>query len=153
MEAELAKAQEGEGNITFLLISFERVLTKRSAEIEPFDTKLAQRVQKLSADIEEHTLALANLRRTAPTQTSQRFEDAFAKDSESFAIRLQKDRDAKQDEARNAKVGVDDLERIDEIQSTWQNGTNNLASLKSGLGGTVAKLERAQQAVDVLEGG
>lgn len=41
--------------------------------------------------------------------------------------------------------------RVDEMQSTWQTGADTLISLKTGLGGTVARVEKAQQAVDVLE--
>ena len=55
------------------------------------------------------------------------------------------------EEAKQTKVDVPEVERLDEIQSTWQNGTESLNTLKSGLGGTVAKMERAQQAVDFLD--
>ena len=43
-----------------------------------------------------------------------------------------------------------EVERLDEVQAAWQNGSENLTALKSGLGGTVAKMERAQQAVDLF---
>lgn len=152
MEAELAKAQEGEG--VFVLRNMHDVallLTKRIEEIEPFDTKLAQRIQALSSQIEDHTLQLANLRRTAPAETSRRFQDSYTQASEQYDARLQRDEETRLQEAKNTKVEVDDLERLDEIQSTWQNGSEALMSLKSGLGGTVAKAERAQQVVSVLE--
>ena len=55
-------------------------------------------------------------------------------------------------DARNTSMDIEATERLDEIQATWQNGSDNLVSLKSGLGGTVAKMERAQKAVGVLEG-
>ena len=42
-------------------------------EIEPFDAKLAQRVQALSAQIESQTLELASLRRNAPGATAKKF--------------------------------------------------------------------------------
>ena len=52
--------------------------------------------------------------------------------------------------AQSANVRVDEVERVDDIESSLQTGTEQLTVLKSGLGSTVAKMERAQQAVDVL---
>lgn len=132
LETELAKAQEGE-------------------EIEPFDTRLAQRIQALSAQIEEHTLHLANLRRTAPAETSQKFQQSFAKTSEKDDARLQRIGDKQLQEAQDTKMDVGEVERLDEVQATMQHGSEGLISLKSGLGGTVAKMERAQQAVELFE--
>lgn len=123
----------------------------RCAEIEAFDGKLAQRIQALNAQIENHTLQLANLRRTAPAETSQRFQESFVKASERDEAQLQKAREALLEDARQTKVEIPAVERLEEIQSTWQNGTESLNTLKTELGGTVAKLERAQQAVDFVE--
>lgn len=127
------------------------MLNISTIEIEPYDTKLAQRVQALSSQIENHTLQLANLRRTAPVETSQRFQDSFTRQAEDYDARLQKEQEEKLNEAKNTNLDIGDMQRLDEIQSTWQNGSDNLMSLKSGLGGTVAKMERAQQAADVLQ--
>lgn len=55
------------------------------------------------------------------------------------------------DEAKQASVDVGEVERLDEVQTTWRNGTDSLTALKSGLGGTIAKMERAQQAVAYVE--
>jgi kinetochor protein Mis14/NSL1 len=123
----------------------------RPAEIEAFDGKLAQRIQALNAQIENHTLQLANLRRTAPAETAQRFQETFAKAAEEDDARLQKAREAMLEEAQQTNVEVPEVERLDEIQSTWQHGTESLFTLKSGLGGTVATMERAQRAVDFLD--
>lgn len=123
----------------------------KHAEIEAFDTKLAQRIQSLSAQIENHTLHLANLRRTAPAATSQRFQESFTKASEEDEARLQRAMESQLEEAKQASVDVGNVERMDEVQLTWRQGTNTLTTLKSGLGGTIAKMERAQQAVDYIE--
>ncbi|TKA30341.1 hypothetical protein B0A50_02568 [Salinomyces thailandicus] len=132
MEAELAKAQEGE-------------------EIEPFDTKLAQRIQNLSTQIEQRTLDLANLRRNAPAETSRRFQEAFARQSEVYDARLRRDEEARLEAARGTKMDVGEIEGLEEMQSTWANASEQLQELKSGLGSTVARMEKAQKAVDVLE--
>ncbi|RMY42274.1 hypothetical protein D0864_16132 [Hortaea werneckii] len=132
MDAELAKAQEGE-------------------EIEPFDTKLAQRIQNLSAQIEQRTLDLANLRRNAPAETSKRFQDSFAKQMEDYDTRLQKDEQMKLEEARNTHMEIGEMERLDEMQNAWTKGTEQLQELRTGLGSTVARMEKAEKAVGVLE--
>jgi len=132
MDAELAKAQEGE-------------------EIEPFDTKLAQRIQNLSAQIEQRTLDLANLRRNAPGETSKRFQHSFAKQTEDNDTRLQKDEQTKLDEARNTHMEIEDMERLDEMQNAWTKGTEQLQELRTGLGSTVARMQKAEKAVGVLE--
>lgn len=133
MDAELAKAQEGE-------------------EIEPFDTKLAQRIQALSAQIEHHTLQLANLRRNAPSETSQRFQDSFEKDSEAYEARIAKDEEVQLEKAKRMQVVVGEMERMDEVQDTWDKGAETLSGLKSGLGNTVARMEKAREAVTVVQG-
>ncbi|TKA73910.1 hypothetical protein B0A55_05044 [Friedmanniomyces simplex] len=131
MEAEVAKAQEGE-------------------EIEPFDTRLAQRLQTLSSQIEHQTLQLANLRRTAPAETARRFQERYAKDTQEYDTRMREVEERELQAARETKVDPGHIERADEMQSTWQRGSDELLALKSGLGSTVARLEKAQKAVDVV---
>lgn len=121
-----------------------------NVEIEPFDTKLAQRIQTLAAQVEDHTLQLANLRRTAPAQTSQRFQNLFTQSSAKDDARLQRKGERDLQEAQNTVIEVGTIERLDEVQATWQSGSENVIALKSGLGGTVAKMERAQQAMDLF---
>ncbi|KAK5718828.1 hypothetical protein LTR17_015593 [Elasticomyces elasticus] len=132
MEAEVAKAQEGE-------------------EIEPFDTKLAQRLQSLSAQIEHQTLQLANMRRTRPAETAQHFQNKFAESIEEDNIKLSEAEKQKIESAKGTSIDPGHIDRVDEMQSTWQNGSEELLALKSGLGGTVARLEKAQKAVDVVQ--
>ncbi|GAB1740273.1 hypothetical protein NU219Hw_g5388t2 [Hortaea werneckii] len=150
MDAELAKAQEGEGTVHPKKKTKRLALTS-VAEIEPFDTKLAQRIQNLSAQIEQRTLDLANLRRNAPAETSKRFQDSFAKQTEDYDTRLQKDEQMKLDEARETHMEIEEMERLDEMQSAWTKGTEQLQELRTGLGSTVARMEKAEKAVGVLE--
>lgn len=150
MDAELAKAQEGEGTVAPGK-KIKRLALTSVAEIEPFDTKLAQRIQNLSAQIEQRTLDLANLRRNAPAETSKRFQDSFAKQTEHYDTRLQKDEQMKLDEARNTHMEIEEMERLDEMQNAWTKGTEQLQELRTGLGSTVARMEKAEKAVGVLE--
>lgn len=151
MEAELAKAQEGEGAYTKISSVEVYGADWCLAEIEPFDTKLAQRIQNLSAQIEQRTLDLANLRRKAPAETSQRFQESFARQSEQYDARLKKDEVEKLDAAKGTKIDIGEMERLDEMQDTWSKGSDQLLALKSGLGSTVARMEKAQKAVGVVE--
>ena len=151
LEVELAKAQEGEGTLYSKLDHSIGPRLTTNTEIEPFDTKLAQRIQALSAQIEDHTLHLANLRRTAPAQTSQNFQHHFTQTSERDDARLQQIGDRQLQDAQSTNMDVGEVERLDEVQATWQHGSEGLTNLKSGLGGTVAKMERAQQAVDSFD--
>lgn len=133
LETEIAKAQEGE-------------------ELEPFDTKLAQRIQALSAQIEHQTLQLANLRRKAPQETAVKFTESFEKQTGQFEKLLKADEAVRMEAARGVNVDVVGRgERVEEMQSTWQMGNERLAALKSGLGGTVARMEKAKKAVEVVE--
>ena len=121
-----------------------------TAEIEPFDTKLAQRIQALSSQLEAETLHLANLRRTAPAATAQRFQQSFAQHVEVSDSALQRDEQERLDEAKGTTLRVSEIERVDDIQSTWRDGVQTLHALQNDLGGTLAKMERAQRAFDAL---
>lgn len=54
--------------------------------------------------------------------------------------------------ARELKLDVGDVERLGEVQGTWQRGTEELEELKGRVGGTVARMERARKAVEFVEG-
>ncbi|KAF2206376.1 hypothetical protein CERZMDRAFT_115745 [Cercospora zeae-maydis SCOH1-5] len=132
IEEELAKAQEGE-------------------ELEPFDTKLAQRIQALSSQIEHQTLQLANLRRKAPKETAEQFKVAFERQTEEYEKKLEKERAARLKAAQETDVSVGEVKRVEEIQGTWQRGNEDLAKLKESMEGTVGRLEKAQKAVGVVQ--
>lgn len=150
LEAELAKAQEGEGMVHPLISQDTRGMLTYP-ELEPFDTKLAQRIQNLSAQIEHQTLQLANLRRKAPQETAQKFTQSFEKQADEYEAKLKADEEAKMEAAKATRVDVGSVDRVEEIQSSWQRGNESLAALKSGLGGTVARMEKAQQAAEVVK--
>lgn len=130
----------------------ELITSLVSSEIEPFDAKLAQRVQSLSAQIENQTLQLASLRRDAPAATAKKFEDEFQRRSEEDAARVKKQSELDAQAAKELKLDVGEMERLDEVQGTWQRGMEELEELKGRVGGTVARVERARRAVDFVEG-
>lgn len=130
------------------------LLTSRAmrTEIEPFDAKLAQRVQSLSAQIENQTLQLASLRRDAPGATARKFEEEYKRQSEEDEARIKKQEELDAEAARKLNLDVGDMERLGEVQGTWQRGTEELEELKGRVGGTVARMERAKRAVELVEG-
>lgn len=123
----------------------------RESELEPFNPKLAQKIQSLSAQIERETLYLANKRRKAPQETAQKFLESFDKQAKEGDEKLLADQEAKVKAAGETTVDVGRVERVEEMQGTWQRGREELAGLKAGMVGTVERMERAQRAVEVVE--
>ncbi|EME80868.1 uncharacterized protein MYCFIDRAFT_46462 [Pseudocercospora fijiensis CIRAD86] len=132
LEAELAKASEGE-------------------ELEPYDTKLAQKIQALSSQIEHQTLQLANLRRKAPQETARKFLQAFERQGEESEKMLEVERERSLKVATETSVDVGEVKRVEEVQASWVRGKEELEVVKSGIKGTVQKMEKAKRAVEVVE--
>ncbi|KAK4556192.1 hypothetical protein LTR86_006889 [Recurvomyces mirabilis] len=136
METELARAgTEGGGE----------------EELAPFDSKLAQRLQALSAQIEAQTLQLANLRRTAPGETARKWEEGFVESGKSWEERFAGEERERMEEARGVDVSASQVERQGEVERGWRDGEERLGVLKTGMGSTVARLEKAKMAVEVAE--
>ena len=74
----------------------------------------------------------------------------FDEQTEKYDVRQQRDREEGVEKARGTDVGIEEVERLDEMQASWARGSEQLLALKSGLGGTVARMEKAQRAVGVL---
>lgn len=123
------------------------------AEIETFDTKLAQRIQSLSAQIEAQTLQLANLRRTAPAETAEKFEKALRERVGEDEDRLKEREAAGLKEAEGVDVEFGGVERLEDIGTSYEIGTKRLRELDEGVEGTVNKMRRARKAVEYVEEG
>lgn len=54
--------------------------------------------------------------------------------------------------AKDLKLDVGEVERLEEVRGTWQRGMEELEELKGRVGGTVERLERARRAVEFVEG-
>jgi kinetochor protein Mis14/NSL1 len=96
-------------------------------------------------------LQLANLRRTAPAETARKYEDQFAKRTAESDARIRADEEARLAAAQATMVDVGIVERVDEMQQSWQKASSDLAGLKTGLGSSVARMEKAQKAAEVIE--
>jgi len=49
-------------------------------------------------------------------------------------------------------INIGELKRWEEIRTTWERGTQGLVGLKSSLTETVARLERAKNVVEHMDG-
>jgi len=119
------------------------------SEFEPLDSKLAERIRALEATKESLTEKVADLRRTAPARAAQDFQLQWTKDNECF------DSSMKQEDnglAPYQGINIGELRRWEEVQATWERGTQGLVALKSSLTETVARLERAKNVVEHIEG-
>jgi kinetochor protein Mis14/NSL1 len=118
-------------------------------EFEPLDTRLAERIRALEATKESLTEKVADLRRTAPAQATQDFQVRWMKDNDHFDSNMkQEDNDV----VPYRGIDIGELKRWEEIQTTWERGTQGLVALKSSLTETVARLERAKNVVEHMEG-
>ncbi|KAI5248932.1 hypothetical protein E4T43_00970 [Aureobasidium subglaciale] len=122
-------------------------------ELEPYDTKLAQKLQKLSAQVENLTLQLANLRRTAPAQAAAAYATKL-EDEE----RLFEDMRKRAEEERNihlqeqgVSLGVENLRDWDECERNWEVATRSLVDVKESIGATSARLVQARDAAAYLD--
>nr|POE93661.1 kinetochore protein mis14 [Quercus suber] len=146
------KAKESRADLSGRWAVHPRHVLTYGPELEPFDTRLAQRIQSLSAQIEDKTLELANLRRTAPAETARKFNEEFEKQGARQDELARAEEEARMQEARDTTIDVGEVPRVDEVRRTWEQGTADLAALKAGLGSTVARMEKAQETAKVIEG-
>ena len=97
---------------------------------------------------EQETTRVAELRRDAPGAAARvfvgRLKREMSTEREAGAV------DEVGDEEKLIK-GLGAMERRDEVERTWRKGVEGLDALQ-GITGTVAKLERASKAVEVVEG-
>ncbi|GAB7346607.1 hypothetical protein MBLNU459_g1748t3 [Dothideomycetes sp. NU459] len=123
-------------------------------ELEPYDTRLASRIQSLSAQIEALTLQLATARRDAPRKAAEAYNARVAREQEQFAQARQRAEKQRVEEATTTAgvaTGAEEVLRWEEMRAAWTKGTTTLGTVKDGIGGTTARLVRAQQAARFLE--
>lgn len=122
-------------------------------ELEAYDTRLASRIQNISAQIESLTLLLANLRRQAPAQAAVAYNTRAQKERQEFESRLlEMEKERLEEVVRSVRTGAEEVMRWDEVRGTWASGTRTLAEVKERIGGTAARLERALRAAEYVHG-
>lgn len=124
-------------------------------DLEPFDTRLADRIRALETQREGLTERVADLRRDVPATAASNFESIYLGESERLEKEAQEAREKALQDVAGANIdlsAVDALGRWDDVKSSWEKGTEGLVGLKGGLGETRAKIERASAVVEYVEG-
>ena len=117
---------------------------------EPYDPRLAEKLRTLYAEFEAQSTRVAELRREVPGAAARRYMDRLEAE-------LQKERETEAErEDTKMNLGVTNLdmgtlERRWDVEKMWGKGTEGLVGLGS-IPGVLAKLERAEKAVEVVEG-
>jgi kinetochor protein Mis14/NSL1 len=118
-------------------------------EFEPLDTRLAERIRVLEEQKEKLTEKVADLRRVGPEKGALIFQEKWTAEEKAFEIQMQGVEQTGQ-EGVKGEVDLPELKRWDEVQGTWERGTDGLVKLKTDLTETVARLERAKGVVEYL---
>ena len=93
---------------------------------------------------EQETTRVAEMRRDAPGVAARAYIERLHKE-------MDMEREAKLEEmGEEGLPGLSALEREQDIKETWERGLESLAGLK-GIPEVTARLERAAQAVEVVE--
>lgn len=117
---------------------------ERVEEYEPFDDKLRDRVAKLLQQESELLVEVGQLRRTAPLKAAEMWKEEL-----SWVDDINKDESMEIDEQemrKRADLGVEKLERQEEVEAMWKRGVDGLGRLKREMPATAAKMERAKRA-------
>ena len=120
------------------------------ANYEQYDTRLAEKLRTLYAEFDAQSTRVAELRREAPgaaaRQYMERLEEELKKEKElEIQTRTVDDGRVVED------LDVGSLERREEIEMMWGRGTEGLVKLGK-VTDVRARLERAEKAVEVLDG-
>ena len=117
---------------------------------EPYDPRLAEKLRLLYAEFEVQSTRVAELRREAPgaaaRQCVERLEEELKIEND-----LERHRRSKGEDVAVMPLDVRALERIEDIERAWGKGAQGLVQL-GDISTVLAKLERAGQAVEVVEG-
>ena len=129
-------------NSTLLTEIGEGSQEEKVEEYEPFDDKLRDRVAKLLQQESELLVEVGQLRRTAPLEAAEMWKEELSwVDDINKDVKLELD-----DGEMNVDIGVDKLERQEEVEAAWKRGVDGLGRLKREMPATSAKMERAKRA-------
>ncbi|KAI9787755.1 MAG: hypothetical protein M1839_000287 [Geoglossum umbratile] len=130
---------------------------RATEEYEPYDRRLHARLQALQASLEAQTLALSQLRRSAPAAAAAAYVQGEVEQAAAAAAAVARLGAAAAvvvvEEPRVVGVlNVPPLERQADVEGAYGTAVAELGGLKSGLPATAARLERARKAAEYVEG-
>lgn len=138
----LTGAHEGEGE-----------KEEREEEFEEFDSKTAEKIRDLERRREKVLLKVASLRREGVTKAADDWKTQWESNKDPL-----EDEDVKMEEGEELTgepvqlIDMDKMMRWEEMQKTHERGLEGLVGLKSGMAGTVGRLEEARRVGEELEG-
>jgi len=150
-------------------------------EYEPYDARLASKLQSLYLALESETMAVARLRREAPRRAAEGWRARFLEgeeERESARVRVsRKDGEGQEGGEDGEKMEVDSeqavlgdvgvlgdlgmgLEGVEGLEGRWEGvrgmyavACEGLVGLKAGMTETVGRCERAERVVAEVERG
>ncbi|TLD35297.1 putative kinetochore protein mis14 protein [Venturia nashicola] len=120
-----------------------------SEEFEALDTRLAERIRVLEEQKEKLTEKVADLRRVGPEKAAKLFRERWAVEEAVFETQMETGAGTDGQDGKG-EIDLVELKRWDDVQGTWEKGTEGLVKLKTDLTETVARLERAKGVVEYL---
>lgn len=122
-----------------------------NSNYETYDPRLAERLRTLYAEFDTQSTRVAELRRDAPGAAArgyvERLEAELKRENEVGKERRSKG--VHMLSAEDLDMGI--LKRKDDVEGMWGRGTKGLMELGK-ISGVLAKLERAEKAVEVVKG-
>ncbi|KAG9654593.1 hypothetical protein KCU86_g16563, partial [Aureobasidium melanogenum] len=125
----------------------------KGEELEPYDSKLSQKLQSLSAQIENLTLQLANLRREAPAKAAAAYAAKLQTEDQTFQEARKTAEEQQREKIQQEKdlCGVSQLRDWNECERNWELATKGLVDVKESIGATSARLVQARDAAAYLD--
>ena len=129
---------------------FEGHTPHDNSNYEPYDPGLAEKLRTLYAEFDTQSTRIAELRRDAPGAAArgyvERLEAELKREED-----LEKERKSKSVNIRVENLDIGNQKRLDDMTGMWGKGTKGLVDLGK-IPGILAKLERAEKAVEVVKG-
>ncbi|MCJ1452759.1 hypothetical protein MMC28_003102 [Mycoblastus sanguinarius] len=117
---------------------------------EPYDPRLAEKLRTLYAEFDSQSTRVAELRREAPGAAARQYMERLEEElRRGKAVDVEREAKQKEMDVDGLDCGV--LERKEDVERMWGRGTEGLVDLGQ-ITGVLARLERAEKAVSVVDG-
>ncbi|THW16707.1 hypothetical protein D6D23_08427 [Aureobasidium pullulans] len=128
-------------------------LAVNGLEGKEMEEAMRTKLLNLSAKIENLTLQLANLRRTAPAQAAASYAATLEKEEKEFEEARQRAEEQRKRmlEEEGVQLGTEGVRDWGEAERNWEQATKGLVDIKEKIGETGARLVQARDAAAYLD--
>ncbi|CAD0030096.1 unnamed protein product [Aureobasidium pullulans] len=128
-------------------------LAVNGLEGKEMEEAMRTKLLNLSAKIENLTLQLANLRRTAPAQAAASYAATLEKEEKEFGEARQRAEEQRKRmlEEEGVQLGTEGVRDWEEAERNWEQATKGLVDIKEKIGETGARLVQARDAAAYLD--